>query len=362
MVALLGVAGLVLDGGLGYNNRRQMQNAADSAALAGAGALQQARFAGAAPSGILTAVTVAAERNGSDTSDPSHFRCGLLTLSQSRTRPLPDMSTLTPCSAATTATVATSVGVFVETGETHSTLLASAGGNKSLTTRASAAASVQQAMWSAGPWAVCGNAALGGYDLLTSDGRLRPEAELRAEYGGPAEAPVMGGSRLADPDGGGGLPRSFPVHGKLDEGAPAGVDPWCGGLSANWKGLIDKDFLPVATDTNIDLENGKKVGQYHFKDTLAGEGGCPESVQNINLGSDDFAASFDDCLVTLPIFDQVLDDDSVHVAAIATFRLFYTPSASVKYYGQFVCGCAIASGETSDVITPGGLHAIRLIL
>ena len=39
MVALIGILALAIDGGLGYSKRRQAQNAADAAALAGADAL-----------------------------------------------------------------------------------------------------------------------------------------------------------------------------------------------------------------------------------------------------------------------------------------------------------------------------------
>ena len=44
LVALLGLTGLVVDGGRAYADRRAVQNAADAAALAGAGALNEILF------------------------------------------------------------------------------------------------------------------------------------------------------------------------------------------------------------------------------------------------------------------------------------------------------------------------------
>jgi Flp pilus assembly protein TadG len=365
MVALLIVAALVIDGGFGYTNRRQMQNAADSAALAGASALKRARFAGASPVLIRTSVNDALQRNGAnDGTSTDLYACGLVTLAQAANPP--DFSLLFPCSSVTAATNVTPyVGVKVRAGETHATLLAKVAGQASQTTRAFAAASVQKAQAADGPWTVCGNALLGGYNFLNPDGTLRDESQLRAEYGGPKEAPILGGSKLIDPDGGGPLPRSFPIHGKLEDGAPPGVDPHCGGsgkgLSSNWKGLVEPDELPVELNTDVNVDNGKKVGQYKYVDTLGNEAGCPDNVANIDKGADDFGATFDNCLISVPIFDNVLGGDRVHVAQVATFRIFYMQTGTVKYYAQFVCACVIASGDTNVDPSGGGLAAIRLI-
>ena len=372
MVALLLVAALVIDGGFGYTNRRQMQNAADSAALAGASALQKERFVFASANRnatrIRTAVLASLTSNGSSNSDTSLYECGLITLAQAQNPPLPDITSpaVTKCSSLTSTTnVSSYVGVIVRAGEKHSTMLAKLGGQNTQITRAVAVASVQRARSADGPWTVCGNSIIGGYNFLNADGSLRPEATLKAEYGGIPEAPPLGGSLLADPDGGGALPRSFPIHGKLEDGAPSGVDPHCGGsgkgLSANWKGLVEPDELPVELDSDIDVDNGKKVGQYKYLDTLAGESGCPDSVANIDKGNDDFGDAFDNCLVSVPIFDDVLGGDRVHISTIATFRIFYRQTGTVKYYAQFVCACVIASGETETDPTGGGLSAIRLL-
>lgn len=370
MVSLLIVAALIVDGGFGYTNRRQMQNAADSAALAGARQLHQIRFAGASKSTLGPAVAAAVARNGSSSTVGELYQCGLLTLANSRLDPLPDVTTLPACSSLPTLDAGDYVGIYVRAGETHSTLLGNFANNRnSQTTRALAAASVQRAKSADGPWTVCGNQLIGGYDFLEpdtstanpNDFKLRAEDQLKAWYGGIPEAPSLGGSRLIDPDGSGAMPRSFPIHGKVRDGAPPGVDPQCGGLSANWKGLVEPDEIPVELDTTIDVDNGKKVGQYKYEGTLAGESKCPDSVNGIDKGNDDFGPAFDNCLISVPIFDRVLGGDRVHIAAIATFRIFYRQTGTVKYYANFVCSCLIDSGETTDDIGAGGLSAVRLL-
>lgn len=73
LVALLGIAALVFDGGTAYAKRRQMQNAADSAALAGA--RQLARVA--SDSTINSAIRdYAITRNGADTYTATYYPGG----------------------------------------------------------------------------------------------------------------------------------------------------------------------------------------------------------------------------------------------------------------------------------------------
>jgi Flp pilus assembly protein TadG len=70
IIALLAFAGLAIDGGTAYLNRRRMQNAADSGALAGTMALAQAACDQLSPTGtdaeVLAAMNEYAIRNGVD--------------------------------------------------------------------------------------------------------------------------------------------------------------------------------------------------------------------------------------------------------------------------------------------------------
>jgi uncharacterized membrane protein len=68
LVVLVGFAALAIDGGLGFDDRRGTQNAADSAALAAAWESCNPRVAGS-PDPVGSALTVAAQ-NGYDDTDP----------------------------------------------------------------------------------------------------------------------------------------------------------------------------------------------------------------------------------------------------------------------------------------------------
>lgn len=375
IVAMLSIAAIVIDGGQGYASHRQMQNSADAAALAGARALQLARFDTATCPASLpsndncnpqTAVTSVASRNQADSS-----QCYLITAVEARgTGPLPQTH---PCSsAATRAALAPYVGVFVKTAKTDSTVFAKIVNRSSLATSAQAAATVQRFKSNNGPWMVCGSSAIGGYDFLTTDpvtgnSVLRPDAELRRDYGGPPEQPVDGGLLLSPQSDIGGE-KAFPVHGKLDKNC---------GLSNNWKGLIEPDALPVTVpEDDVPAENGKKVGQYKYKDILSGSSygdgteGCPDADNQVNYpnkGQDDFGETFQNCLVPVPVFDTVTDakgpNERVHLAAIVCLRIIPSHTSTIKYYGQFVRGstCTASAGPTSDDITPGGLMVVKLV-
>ena len=64
---MVGVTGVIVDGSNAFAQRRQMQNAADAAALAGARALD--RLATGAEGAIWTAVVASATSNGADALD-----------------------------------------------------------------------------------------------------------------------------------------------------------------------------------------------------------------------------------------------------------------------------------------------------
>lgn len=70
MVGLMGVMGLVVDGGNAYAQRRRMQNAADASALAGA---RQVNQMGATNGQILAKVNDYATRNGTSGNPPSNY-------------------------------------------------------------------------------------------------------------------------------------------------------------------------------------------------------------------------------------------------------------------------------------------------
>src|SRR5436305_14854995 len=77
MVAMLIIAAIALDGGQAYADHRQMQNAADAAALAGARALEQVRFRGGSVTEVAAQALAQATDNGASSST-SHYSCMVL--------------------------------------------------------------------------------------------------------------------------------------------------------------------------------------------------------------------------------------------------------------------------------------------
>lgn len=70
MIGLVAMLGLVLDGGNAYAQRRRMQNAADAAALAGAGRMSQS---GTSNQQVLASVNEYATRNGASPNPPAYY-------------------------------------------------------------------------------------------------------------------------------------------------------------------------------------------------------------------------------------------------------------------------------------------------
>lgn len=133
LVSLLTFAGLVLDGGNAYATRRQMQNAADAASLAGAVQLDEERE-GTTPdySNVLDAVVTSLGQNDADT---SNFECRFVDETGA------DMGA---CPSAPTSTIDPDVaGVEVRASSTKDTVFMRVVGRPDFTASASAAATRQ---------------------------------------------------------------------------------------------------------------------------------------------------------------------------------------------------------------------------
>ena len=367
LTAMLAVAGLVLDGSFGYTNHRQMQNAADVSALAGARQLQLMRFAGDTGS-ILTIARNQASKNGS-LLDTASFDCRVLTLAQAQLSTLPAMSTLATCNSVTTANASSYVGVVVKSGETHTTFLGGFTNQATQRTSGVAAATVQRSMGFVGPWIICGvgpdpeapapsgNPNANGFNLIDpSTGLLYSDEYLARRYGVALDwpnlfAPGGRGSGTTEYDTG---RWGIQIHGSQVK------DNDCGLKSANWKGLRDKD-TPVAIGADVPPDNGNQVGHYKYEDTLARQDGCPGNAGgNTPVDTEDY----NDCLVILPIFDTSrVNVGLAHIVDVAVFRVFYRRTAQPKYYAQFVCRstCSLRGGPSTSNLGAGGIPVVKLI-
>lgn len=313
VVAMLVIVAIVIDGGQGYVDRRQVQNAADAAAFAGARLLNEVRFQ-ASTTDLAQAVGAVA---GDNRAEPSLLSCDVIDLAG---RPLAPCSPNSGWSSRSDA-----VGVLVRTGIRRRTLFGRVAGVAELTPSASAAAGLQPLASARSPWMVCGNPLLsGGFALIDPMTRsLRPDSVLRKLYG-------QGGTALPDA-------RGIPVAGKL-----IGT---CG-LSSSWTGLVDPASQPVQLGKFALADRGKQVGRYQYDDILAGVGGCPRNFTDGEIVN---------CLALIPVFDEV---DTAHqtarVAAWAVWRIRYDQNGVVKYWGQFVGAGVAGGGSTSSGPVIGG--------
>ena len=318
--AMLVIVAIVIDGGRGYADRRQMQNAADAAAFAGARSLHQVRFQSSTTDLAATVRAVAAANHA----DPALVTCEVTD---------PGGAGLAPCSPRSAwATRAEAVGVRVSAAVRRTTAFGRVAGVSALTASASGTTILQKLTAARSPWMICGNPLLpGGFDLVDPVTRsLRPDAVLQTLFG-------EGGSALPDP-------RGIPIAGR-----PTGT---CG-LSSSWNGLVDPSSQPVRLGTFALADRGKQVGRYQYDDILAGVGGCPENFRDGDVTR---------CLALLPVFDQVdVGDQSARIAAWAVWRIRYDPQGTVKYWGQFV-SAGVASGgvANSEPLLGGSTLVVRL--
>lgn len=134
------VAGISIDLSNAYSNRRQMQNAADAAAQAGAQTMQNVRQGTAAASTLASTVMDIAAKNGSDTSGTG-YSCNVAAVTYNPVTVTPGPS----CAAWTGAS--TYNAITVQTSHDVSTFFAGAitpGGAASTSATATATATIQK--------------------------------------------------------------------------------------------------------------------------------------------------------------------------------------------------------------------------
>ncbi|MEY2472274.1 MAG: hypothetical protein QOK28_1603 [Actinomycetota bacterium] len=145
LVAVVGTSGVIVDGGSAFAQRRQMQNAADSAALAGARALD--KLTTNAEGAVWSAVVASATANGADASSVT---CRI------ETDVLVDLGAC-PTGATGTAVAlkAASSAVHVTVGAQKNTSFVRVVGIQNFTARASATAQIEGLRAGNSPFAIC---------------------------------------------------------------------------------------------------------------------------------------------------------------------------------------------------------------
>ena len=219
-VVLLLVAALAIDGGTAYANRRQMQNAADAAAMAGTRAVDELRFGGETDGGtIWDAVDDSRSANSADT-----MTCRLLRVDGTPHQPATDVcadrATMASRWNSLSAAGQVVAGVEAEMAGVKETFFSQVGGVDETSARASAAATIQPYVGGgAAPFIICGYLPrdIEAYDMLRPDGTFKPSAFTRYGPGGTDSPFTLQGGGQAQNQGvpGCGLGSSF--DGKLDQ-------------------------------------------------------------------------------------------------------------------------------------------------
>jgi Flp pilus assembly protein TadG len=209
LLAFLGLTGLVIDGGRAYADHRAVQNAADAAALAGAGALNGILFDSTGQeSAVYDAVAASLTANRVN-GTPG---CRLVDENQTDLGACPTTDT----GAGLPATVA---GVAVNARDSQSASFIKALGIQGFSASATATAQIQSLRQGASPFMICGlDSAHKGFDppLLQASGdswAINPAA-VNASY-------ALHGPQV--PDCGAG---SNSFKGLVDDEAPIGVPGW----------------------------------------------------------------------------------------------------------------------------------------
>jgi Flp pilus assembly protein TadG len=306
---LLVVAALVLDGGSAYVQRRQGQNAADAAAMAGARALDRYRFP---PTGTTADVTTISSQVGSVAAAngaTAVVSCRLINFDQVGTA-----SDLGACTSATAASNAE--GVRVTLSSTRTTYFGGVTGRTTTTANTSATASIQQLSSIGAPFLICGNSAKGGYNLLNSDGTLNP-----------SNAQNVG---------------EFTIHGSQV--------PDCG-AGSQFKGLMDNNDIELNVWSDIGAQ-GNQVGQY--TDVTTDVTACPNGGPYTN------------CDMLLPIMLSGQGSGSNATAFVTAYAVFHVTEGSTgntAHTAHYVGTVTQASGGQGAGVDLGGSNSglIRLI-
>lgn len=302
LFSLLAVAALVLDGGQAYSQRRQMQSAADAAAMAGAAKVDTVKFGtGADASDIYDVVEQIATVNQADS-----FECELVTFSG---------AFVADCEDATDDDVDASQGVRVSPSDTANTTFGSIVGISTTTARTVATATIQPLVGARAPLAVCSSGIT--YDILDEDGKLDPVAAAAR-----GKIALFGAQTYKD---------------KASD--PCAAIGGTGGGSGSFKGAVDQDEQDLTIGSELSSDPGTDLPPY---ETIP----CPDT-------------GVESCLI-LPMVADTLGTGtkaSMRVTDWAFWRVTPdgsgatppTPSGSVKLWGTFV---AIS---TTGPVPPGSI-------
>jgi Flp pilus assembly protein TadG len=288
LTVLVVMAAFAVDGGRAYANRRQMQNAADLAAVAGTRYYATHRFLATPPGdvqGVVAAVVDQATTNKSDIT-PEQLDCWMVDASTTPRR-LPLGNPIDICDNPTTAWASFSgaSGVEVSAARTQDTFLVKVIDIDSLSASAQATATMQPLVAAVGgaPFIVCGYKPAGGFDIVDGSGDVfQSTPPLNTLY------PIQG------PD---------PGSGKKDSGVP---DCGAGGNAFDGTG----DHEPPVIGQWVDAGNGNGFSE-EILTAVVGSSPCTPDMTVAN-----------GCRMVLPIANAGRATGSKIEMFIVTFGVF----------------------------------------
>jgi Flp pilus assembly protein TadG len=318
MVGMLAFGGLVMDGSNQYSQRRQMQNAADASATAGANALYRYRSGASSDSSTIRAAALAeALANGARA---DNFTCDL-----QRVRAQPDGSPVdivggvAPCPTSNSAIAADAWKVRVRLDSQSPTRLIRVVGIKAFTSKGGAAASMLGGGAAQSPFVLCANTAnvqVPRPPLLIEDStdptgwRINPVA-IGWTYN-------LYGNDIKETD--------------------------CG-LGNDFRGLVDGDTA-YAIPGNWDTKNGNKTGPTRsaLVDGCASDG----DPDNLVVG----------CKLAVPLCPIKIDSDTLYCVKVGAFRIVTNINHDVD--GVLLGSGLVADGNSTGVLKAGDVAVIKL--
>lgn len=297
-LALISIAGLALDGGRAYGERREMQNAADTGAMAGTRQLDQ--YLTGKTADARTIETVAKDTAVKNGADAAALTCRVVSFDRT------DLG-LCPTTAVMPAGMkASAAGVVLTTAATKNTIFMKAVGAGSFTAKANATAQIGRPGGSfTSPFMICASALALDIDknpaTTADDFRiLRPDA---AAYSGFSINPQA-------------LGHNYDIYGN---DIKDGLD--CGGGSS-FRGRVCVDKNKCDTDTYV-------VPGYWDPDTGNATGPTMRLVNSGNLCTEDLTLG---CMIVIPLCPKTNGNTGPAVKLFCTdFGLFELTKVDVNH-------------------------------
>jgi hypothetical protein len=338
-VALLLMTALAIDGGQAYANRRQVQNGADAAAMAGTRELARVRFTPPTTvSGVVSEVLDVVDKNIPDLQG-GDVSCWFVTSTLTRTSGDVCQAPSTSWNSATNG----ALGVEVSARGVKQTYFAQIAGHETVEARTDAAATIQPLIATAGksPFILCGIFASNGFDVLDPNTLLVKPSAIGPRY--PLQDPGPGNNTTFKR---------------------------CDAQSNTFKGKSDGSPIRLGDWTGVDTGNGPPLPLDEDSTQVLGPDACELNTTTYpDTG----------CLMVIPIAsnadDQGGSNTDVYIVQFAVFRVWGKATGqrppecdnmivslpNTRYCGE-ITTAQVGEGETgTGPVEQGQAYAIKLV-